>query len=309
VGGIKDKFCIAKLTQQVSSLSLDQLLESDEMTTVEYLRQFGFSSEMINRFFTPFFGGVFLDPELSTSSRMFLFVFQMFAKGKAALPAHGMQAISNQLADSIPNENILYNTKVESLNQNSVRITEGQEFTSQAVVLATDWNSASTLVEEFKPTHSRSVSCLYFSAKEAPIQKPILVLNGNNKGPINNLCVPSHVAPNYAPKDRHLISATVLQSDRQNENNLIEEVRQQMVEWFGSVAADYEHIKTYTIPHALPDQSPPFSVHHDSRLFNGVFVCGDYRNTASINGAMQSGLNAADSVLKHLYQKEPSALT
>jgi hypothetical protein len=42
---------------------------------------------------------------------------------------------------------------------------------------------------------SGGVTCLYFAADEAPVPKPILMLNGAEKGPINNLGVPSAIVP------------------------------------------------------------------------------------------------------------------
>jgi hypothetical protein len=54
---------------------------------------------MIDRFLRPFLGGIFLERELDTSSRMLDFVWRMFSTGAAALPADGMGAITRQLAD------------------------------------------------------------------------------------------------------------------------------------------------------------------------------------------------------------------
>ena len=72
------------------------------MTTAEALRREGFSPAMVDGFFRPYLGGIFLDPELETSSRLFAYVFKLFAEGEAALPAAGMQAIPRQLAESLP---------------------------------------------------------------------------------------------------------------------------------------------------------------------------------------------------------------
>ena len=42
--------------------------------------------------------GIFLAPLEEQSSRLFEFVFQMFARGSASLPAAGMQAVPDQIA-------------------------------------------------------------------------------------------------------------------------------------------------------------------------------------------------------------------
>ena len=109
----------------------------------------GISPLMINRFFKPFFQGIFLSPLNLQSSRMFEFVFKvlkhnlsifnsifillafvtllcsiwcitqfcvtltrkMFTTGSATLPEYGMGQIGTLIAQKIPGENMLLNTK------------------------------------------------------------------------------------------------------------------------------------------------------------------------------------------------------
>jgi len=61
----------------------------DECTTAEYLRKEGFTSSMIDRFFSPFYQGIFLAPLEEQSSRMFEYVFRMFLSAPASLPSKG----------------------------------------------------------------------------------------------------------------------------------------------------------------------------------------------------------------------------
>ncbi len=91
VGTANDKLLIARLTGELLGSEIDQVLSAPETTTLAALRQYGFSDRIIERFFRPFLGGIFLDPELATSSRMFRFVYRMFAQGVAAIPNRGMQ--------------------------------------------------------------------------------------------------------------------------------------------------------------------------------------------------------------------------
>jgi phytoene dehydrogenase-like protein len=149
----------------------------------------------------------------------------------------------------------------------------------------------------------REVGCLYFAAERAPIAEPLLVLDGDADGPVNNLCVPSAVAPGYAPAGAALISATVLGGAlAATDAELESAVRAQMSRWFGSQVASWRHLRTLRIAHALPDQRPPAlaawrrPVRHPS----GVFVCGDHIDNASINGALESGRRAAEAVIADL---------
>jgi predicted NAD/FAD-dependent oxidoreductase len=46
--------------------------------------------------------------------------------------------------------------------------------------------------------------------------------------------------------------------------------------------------------------TPPLQVRAPVTLGDGVFVCGDHRDTASIQGALVSGQRAAEAVNAHL---------
>ena len=79
----------------------DGMRPAEDVATGEYLRRSGFSERAIERFFRPFFGGVFLERELDTPLAKFAFVFTMFARGPAALPEGGIAAISAQVAEEL----------------------------------------------------------------------------------------------------------------------------------------------------------------------------------------------------------------
>jgi len=120
------------------------------------------------------------------------------------------------------------------------------------------------------------------------------VLNGEGRGPINNLVVPSDVAPGYAPDGQSLVSVSVLDPAATEEA-----VRDQLVDWFGEGVRHWRLLKHYRLPHALPSQPPPAlsPPQRPSRVAPGLYVCGDPRANASIQGAMASGRQAADAVL------------
>ena len=71
IGSLRDKLRIGTLSWRVRSGSLEELFARPERSTADFLRQYGFSKRIIDRFFRPFLGGVFLEPDLRTSSRMF----------------------------------------------------------------------------------------------------------------------------------------------------------------------------------------------------------------------------------------------
>lgn len=297
IGSLTDKLRVARLRSRVCRSSLDKLFERPETTTINALRQEGFSKRFIDSFFRPFLGGVFLEPDLNTSSRMFDFVFRMFATGNVVLPAGGIGEIARQITNKLPDENLRTGACVEAFEGTTVRLTSGEMLQAGAVVIACEAPAAAKLLVDPTPPSGRGVTCLYFAAERPPIEEPILVLNGDGVGPINNLCVPSQVTPTYAPASQALVSVTVLGLP---DGDVEASVRKQLLDWFGPDVIAWRHLRTYRIPYALPSQAPPAlsPVEKSSSRGDHLFVCGDYLDTASIQGAMVSGRRAAECVMQ-----------
>lgn len=302
IGTLKDKWGIARLRRKVLTGSLADLFQRPETSTLQALQAAGFSPTVTARFFRPFLGGIFLEPDLRTSSRMFEFMFRMLASGDTALPAGGMGAIAAQLAAALPEGAIRNKAQVTAVQENQVILASGERLGTKTVVVATEGPEAARLLYGLPAPGSRSVTCLYFAADEPPISEPILVLNGEDTGVVNNMCVPSVVAPSYAPVGAALISATVLGNPYQDDETLENLVRAQMAEWFGATVEHWRHLRTYRILHAQPEQSPPTLAvpERPVQLHPGLYVCGDHRDTASIQGAMVSGRRAAEAILAEL---------
>lgn len=292
-----DKVRVGKLRTACLRGTIDERWHDTETTTLAALQSFGFSPTMIDRFFRPFLGGVFLEPDLQTSSRMFQFVFRMFATGDACLPATGMQALPLQLAAQLPPEAIMLRTAVARVTPGAVQLADGRTLTAPHIVVAVEGPAVARLMGEVTPTaNGQGVTCLYFAAETPPLREPILVLNGEGRGPVNNLCVPTNVCSSYGPAGQSLISATVLGIP--STGTLEADVRQQMTEWFGPRVATWRHLRTYAIPYALPRQVPPALDPYERPIEHapGLYVCGDHRDQASIQGALASGRRTAETI-------------
>jgi predicted NAD/FAD-dependent oxidoreductase len=118
-------------------------------------------------------------------------------------------------------------------------------------------------------------------------------------GPALNVVVMSEVQPSYAPPERALIAAAV-PGPRALEGDVAVRVRAQLARWFGLTDAELTHLRTDVIPHGQPAQTPPLKIRRRVDLGGGLFVCGDHRDTASIQGAMFSGERTASAVLRRL---------
>ncbi len=298
---LMDKLRIMRLRNRVRRTSIEEIFQRPERSTKDALLAEGFSSEVIHHFFRPFLGGILLDGELKSSSRIFEFVFKMLSEGDIALPARGMGAIPAQLAERIPGEAVRLNTRVEALHENELTLAGGETARGRAIVIAADGPSAAHLVGEVEPA-SRSVTCFYFAADEPPVAEPLLLLNGDGAGPVNNFAVVSRVAPSYAPAGKHLLSATVLGIHQLTDAQLGGFIVAQMKNWFGKVASTWQFLRSYRITHAQPQQYPGAlePPQHPVRIRPGIYVCGDHRENASIHGAMASGRRAAEAVLEDL---------
>ncbi len=274
IGTFMDKLRISLLRTSVTQVALPDLFRRPETTTKQALLNYRFSSKIIDRFFRPFFGGIFLDCELDTSSRLSEFIFRMFSEGDTALPAKGMKTIPYQLGHEL---DVRLNTTVTELPPGPV-------------VVAVEEPSAAQLLGETPAARARSVDCFYYAAETAPLSEPILVLNGEGSGPVNNCCVVSSVAPAYAPAGASLIAVSVLKSAPEAA------VRAQLAEWFGAKAMRWQHLRTYTIPYAQPVQK--MYAPKAARVRPGLYRCGDYMENASIDGALASGRRAAQALLE-----------
>ena len=302
IGSLSDKLRVRKLRSQVLTGSLSDLYNRPETTTLQALRNIGFSENMIDRFFKPFIGGVFFDSNLGVSSRMFEFGFRMFSMGDTALPSGGMGAIPEQIAARLPARTVRTETRVESIQEDGVTLKSGEKIKARAVVLATEGPEAARLLGDQQRPASRSVTCVYFAADEPPFSGPLLVLNGEGKGLINSLCSPSSVAPNYAPEGKSLVSVTMIGTPDQDDQQLETAVRTQLTEWFGPSVRGWRYLRIYRILHALPMQVPPVSdpASRPAQIRPGLFVSGEYQNVASIQWAMVSGRQAAEAVMDWL---------
>jgi phytoene dehydrogenase-like protein len=297
-GSLPDKLRVARLRRRLSRGSINEILTAPQVTTAEALRLEGFSSDLIESFFRPFLGGIFLDPSLETSSRLFAFVFKLFSEGEAVLPAAGMQAIPRQLAEGLPEAAVRYGATVESTGHAHVVLAGGERIEAASVVVAADGPEAARLTGAVEAPAPRAVTTLHYAADESPVGEPVLVLNGEGAGPVNDLCVPSDVAPSYAPPGAALVSATVLGIPPLDDTELDRAARDQLRGWFGARVDDWRLLRALRIPFALPAQPPAVlaTAERPVRVREGLFVCGDHRDTASLQGAMVSGRRAAASV-------------
>ncbi|SHK22199.1 Flavin containing amine oxidoreductase [Maribacter aquivivus] len=298
IGTVADKLKILKLNTKLKKKSITDIFSDEAKTTFSYLTDLGFSSEIINDFFTPFFSGIFLEDKLETSSRMFEFVYKMFGEGNAALPKGGIEEIPKQLLQQLKNTTINYHTAVSSILENKIILADGKEIESDFTIIATE---ASNLIQNLKNQAIEWQSCdtLYFETKQRTIKKPLIGLIPDQNTIINNIFY--HTSLKTAINaGKELLSVTVVDNQGLSGKSLIEKVQTELKEHCGITSTTF--IKHYCIPKSLPKLS---ELHYEispseTRLTETIYLAGDIQLNGSLNAAMIAGEKAALGVLENL---------
>jgi protoporphyrinogen oxidase len=295
IGTFSDKLKILKLNILLKNKKIDTIFKEDEKTTLQYLKDVGFSEDMIQKFFKPFFSGIFLEPNLDTSSRMFEFVYKMFGEGLAVLPEAGIQAISNQLKDNLKNTKIVLNSEVETVTDKGIILKGGSKIESDFTIIATE---ASQLVANLKNQETSWKTCdtLYFKTSDKIISKPLIGLIADKNALINNLFY--HTSIKTTSKgEGELLSVTIVKNHTLSEKKLIEKITKELEDVCGVTNATF--IKRYQIKKALPklDNLQYEISSTETKLTSSIFLAGDQLLNGSLNAAMIAGERAAMGVI------------
>ncbi|HEY0639421.1 MAG TPA: FAD-dependent oxidoreductase [Pseudonocardiaceae bacterium] len=273
---------------------------TDRPARVE-LRRF-VSDGAIDRVLQPFLRGVLADATLESSGRFVHLLVRSFARGAPALPAAGMGAVPAQLADRLPAGVLRLNTAVRSVAPGRVSTADDGTVTARAVVVATDARAAAALLPGLRELGGEpnlaGLTTYYHWAPEPPLREPLLVLDGE-ADLVANTTVVSNAAPTYAPAGGGLVATTVLgvPSDLAATERA---VRTRLATLYDTSTGGWDHVGTYPVPDALPRMRAPHPLRRPVRLGDDLYVCGDHRDTSSIQGALVSGRRAAHAVAHDL---------
>jgi protoporphyrinogen oxidase len=298
IGNFSDKLKVLKLNTNLKKKSLEDIFSQPETTTLAHLQKLGFSKDMIGTFFKPFFSGIFLEPNLETSNRMFEFVYKMFGDGFAALPKAGIEAIPKQLKSQLQHTKFHFNTRVKSVEDGKITLENDTTLESHFTIVATE---ASQLISNLKSQETPWKSCdtLFFETTKRTISKPLIGLVADDALFVNNIFY-HHSLPTTSVGDKELLSVTVVKDHNLATKFLIEKVQEELKQYCG--ITDCTFIKHYKIPKALPNiQQLQYSMSpSETRLTTQVFLAGDVQLNGSLNAAMIAGEAAALGVIEAL---------
>ena len=302
---VGDKLRVARLALSLKAGPAHALLNGPDESTRAFLTAEGFSAASLQNFFGPFFGGIFLKRDLSTSSRLFRYYFRMLMDGQIALPRAGMGRVADQLADGL---NVSLNVRVERLVQTERGVsvvTNLGELEAGRVIVATDPPGAARLLGEAAPVlESVPSSYLYYSAQTTTHAQPRLLLNAEdgliNNALINNAQWLSRAVPGRAPEGQDLLVVSVPGQHDQTDAELDAEVRAELVGWYGAAVSGWSTLGTDRIAHAQFAQPPGYAARlpgHATPL-PGVLRASELTSMSGIQGAMESGEKAAAILLQ-----------
>ncbi|WP_135828739.1 NAD(P)/FAD-dependent oxidoreductase [Halorussus halobius] len=337
---LRDKLAVWRLRRELAAEPIGAILAGRDEPTREYLRERGFSEQFLSNFAEPFYGGITLDRSLATSRKVFEFTFKMLTVGEIAVPARGMGAITDQLADRARDAGVEVATgrtvtevgataeggaiaaagtataAARNPGDGEVAVELGRETTTaDAVVVATDPKQARELTGVAAiPTDAKGCVTQYLSFDGAELDAGRrLLLNAAGTEPSgdsettdapapNHVAQLSSVAPEYAPDDRNLLSATYLGVPDAPDENLVERTARTLESWYPERRLDLDHRHTSRIEFGQFAQPP--GIHDDLpdvRAPGGpVYLAGEYTEASSLNAAMESGRAAATAVVEDL---------
>lgn len=283
---LKDGYKMWRLSSQLKRKSLESIFNTPNQTTLDYLKSKGFSDKVIQNFFKPFFGGIFLEKELKTSARMFELVFKMFSEGHAAIPALGMGAIPGQLVEQLQKTAVLTNTRAQLQADGSIAIDGGKSIQAQFVIEAfappsTDWEGSHTFYFEMQ-TKQTSNAIIHLWAGEDRLINSWHFLDGLWK----------EVQPS-------VVSATVVNDKGHSGQELIDAVQRELEEILKVDRDSLSLLKHYAIPHSLPQLEPRWDAQITPKRIGEslVYTIGDHQYFGSLQAAMMSGRRVAEDVV------------
>jgi phytoene dehydrogenase-like protein len=292
LGSLREKVAIAAFSARAGYAPVSRLLAAPETTAAEHLARAGVGATALERFFAPFLAGVLLEDRLETSSRYLDLLWRSFARGATGLPAQGIQAIGEQLAGRVGAGRVHTGVRVGAVTGTEVTADTGR-IRADAVVVATDPGTAAALLPAVEAAAPRQVTTHYHVLPASPWTEPLIVL-GTPGGQLVNTVVLSDAQPAYSPDGRALVASNSLAPTREAD------VRDEVARLHDVAASDLEHLTTVTVTGAQPAALPPLQHRRPVDLGGGLYVCGDHRDTPSIQGAMASGRRTASAVLRAL---------
>ena len=307
LGSPLDRARLGTWLTRLAATPAGRLLARPETTAARALTERGLPARTADGLLRPLLGALLSDPALGTSSRVADLVLRSYARGRLCLPSGGITAVPAQLAAGLPAGTVRLGVQVTSIAADGVETAGHGRIGAQAVVVATDAQAAAELLPGLRLPGFHPVTTYYHAADRSPLDEPVLLLDGDRPAGaaplVSHSLVLSELHPSYAPAGQALVATTVLgrrSFDSGGPAALEPAVRARLAELYGTATTGWQFLSVRHLPDAVPAMPPPHNFRRPVRVLAGLYVCGDHRDTSSVQGALVSGRRAAQAVLRDL---------
>ncbi|MEU5667751.1 NAD(P)/FAD-dependent oxidoreductase [Streptomyces longwoodensis] len=297
LGTAVDQARLAGALTRLATTPVERLLRRPELPAGQALAARGLPAGTIDGFLRPLLAALLCDPELSTSSRCADLALRAFAAGRLCVPEGGADVLPELLARTLPPGTVHTGVRVTSVATDTVTTAEHGEFRCRAVLVATDAVAAAELLPGLRVPDFHPVTVVHHTTDEPPATGGSLLLDADRGGPVAHTAVVSEVDPSRAPAGRALVSSTVLGAPPADVDTA---VRIHLARLYGAPTGRWETLAVHHTPRAVPAMRPPHDLRRPVRLLAGLYVCGDHRDTSTVQGALHSAHRAARAILADL---------
>ncbi|MFJ4808213.1 NAD(P)/FAD-dependent oxidoreductase [Streptomyces longwoodensis] len=297
LGTAVDQARLAGALTRLATTPVERLLRRPELPAGQALAARGLPAGTIDGFLRPLLAALLCDPELSTSSRCADLALRAFAAGRLCVPEGGADVLPELLARTLPPGTVHTGVRVTSVATDTVTTAEHGEFRCRAVLVATDAVAAAELLPGLRVPDFHPVTVVHHTTDEPPATGGSLLLDADRGGPVAHTAVVSEVDPSRAPAGRALVSSTLLGAPPADVDTA---VRIHLARLYGVPTGRWETLAVHHTPRAVPAMRPPHDLRRPVRLLAGLYVCGDHRDTSTVQGALHSAHRAARAILTDL---------
>ncbi|MFF5189535.1 NAD(P)/FAD-dependent oxidoreductase [Streptomyces sp. NPDC000345] len=297
LGTAVDQARLSAALTRIAATSTERLLRRPESAAAEALAARGLPARTIDGFLRPLLAALLCDPDLTTSSRCADLALRAFAAGRLCVPEGGAEVLPELLARTLPPGTVHTGVRVTSVSTTSVTTAEHGEFRCRAVLVATDARTAAELLPGLRVPDFHPVTVVHHTTDEPLATGASLLLDADRGGPVAHTTVVSSVDPSRAPEGRALISSTVLGPPPDGVDTA---VRMHLARLYGTSTARWETLAVHHTAEAVPAMRPPHDLRRAVRLLAGLYVCGDHRDTSTVQGALHSAHRAAAAIVADL---------
>ncbi|MFD9292095.1 NAD(P)/FAD-dependent oxidoreductase [Streptomyces sp. NPDC060030] len=297
LGGAIEQARLGAWLARLAAAPEPRILARPDEAALDALSARGLPPRLVGGFLRPLLSALLGDPGLMTSSRVADLTLRDYARGRLCVPSGGSATLPDLLAAALPPGTLRTGVHVTAADITSVRTKEHGELGCRSLLLATGAGAAAELLPGLRTPAFHQVTVLHHTTSQPPPTGARLLLDADRSGPVAHTAVMSEVDPSRAPHGRALITSTVLGPPPPDLDGA---VRAHLATLYGTPTDDWELLAAHHDAEAVPAMPPPHDPRRPVRLLAGLYVCGDHRDTSTVQGALRSGRRAASAILADL---------